>query len=492
MMTDRRSLFTPIQLIEEAWKESHTEHTSFRDFVRTHRLKILCILLLASVVRVGFVAAYPTPSIETRYHPTAINILEGHGFSADSRPPYNPSEAAVPAYPLFIAAVYAIFGRSLSALFLSQAFLDLFNCLLVAFAAFNLAPDRLKNTAAFSSLAIYGLFSWPTMVWIPLIYAETVTIFFTMLVVALCALAIRRGAWYWFGAGLACGFAILTRPDCVLLLAAVVLFLLFGLVRQRSLAGALHVFSFCFAVALALSPWVVRNYVSLGKFQPLASEYGNTQDGYFPRGYLWWVRTWLKDETYFDYAFNPAWYPGTASFDPDKLPPGSYDSEEERQRLVSLMASYNQIQQITPELDQEFRDLGNERIKRAPLRFFLLLPLYRAASMWLTGFSTSHATPYVMVLRVLSVLPLHIGGALALASCLRLQPLAALLILIVLVRTAFMAYHYAPETRYMVEVYPPMIAACGVTAAAFWTYVTNFEMPIISTRMRKLRGGEQG
>ncbi len=32
----------------------------------------------------------------------------------------------------------------------------------------------------------------------------------------------------------------------------------------------------------------------------------------------------------------------------------------------------------------------------------------------------------------------------------------------------FLAYHYAPETRYTVEVYPAMIAACGVSIAAVW------------------------
>ena len=36
-----------------------------------------------------------------------------------------------------------------------------------------------------------------------------------------------------------------------------------------------------------------------------------------------------------------------------------------------------------------------------------------------------------------------------------------------------MAYHYAPETRYMAEVYPVVIAACGVTAAAAWSYILD-------------------
>jgi len=439
--------------------------------LRTRRPTVLLLLLLALAVRVGFVVAFPDPLEETRYRPIAVNILEGNGFSSDTSAPYRPSEAAVPAYPLFIAAVYAVFGHNVSAVMWLQVVLDLATCLLVAFLSFSLAPERLKSSAALWALTIYGIFAWPAFVWVARVYAETSTIFFTMVAIALCALALRKGSRYWFGAGLACGLAILTRPDSVLLLIAIVLFLLIQLARERQRRFASGVFAFCLAVGLVLAPWVIRNYVSLGKFQPLASEYGQPRDAYFPTGYLWWVRTWIKDETHFDYAFNPAWSPESTFFDPERLPPGTYDSEEQRVRLTGLITRFNQAQLITPDLDQEFRDLAYDRIKRAPLRFFVLLPLYRAASMWLTGFSTRHTTSQVLILRVLSVLPIHLAGILGLAFMWRRQPLAMLLALIVLVRTGFMSYHYAPETRYMAEIYPLMIAACGVTVAAAWSYI---------------------
>jgi 4-amino-4-deoxy-L-arabinose transferase-like glycosyltransferase len=379
--------------------------------------------------------------------------------------PYRPSEAAVPAYPLFIAFVYAVFGRSIYALTLSQVFLDLATCLLVSFVSFSLAPARLKSSAALGALAIYGIFAWPAFVWTTRVYAETLALFLTTVAIALCVRAMRDGR-YWFATGLVCGLAILTRPDSVLLLFAIVLFLLIHFARERQRRVAASLVSFCMAVGLILAPWVVRNYVSLGKFQPLASEYGNSRDAYFPTGYLWWVRSWIKDETHFDYAFNPAWSPESTFFDPERLPACTYDSDEERVRLTGLITRFNKSRLITPDVDQEFRDLAYERIKRSPLRFFVLLPVYRTASMWLTGFSTSHTTPYMLIVRVLSVLPIHLGGILGIVVFGRRHPLAILLALVVLVRTVFMAYHYAPETRYMAEIYPLVIAACGVTAAA--------------------------
>ena len=446
---------------------------SFGAFLRVSLPKVLLLLVLALAVRVAFVVASHDPLQETRYRPIAVNILEGNGFSSDVSAPYRPGEAAAPAYPLFIATVYRVFGRSMYAVTLSQAFLDLATCLLVAFVSFSIAPAHLKRGAALWALLIYGVFSWPTIVWVARIYAETLTLFFIMIAVAFCALAQRKGSWYWFGAGLACGLAILTRPDSVLLLVAIVFFLLIQLARKRQRRFASSLFAFCVAVGLALTPWVIRNYISLGKIQPLASEYGQSRSAYFPTGYLSWVRTWIKDETYFDYAFGPAWSPESTYFDPERLPPGTYDSEDERVRLVGLITRFNVARLITPDVDQEFRNLADERIKRAPLRFFVFLPLYRAASMWLTGFSTSHAKPYMLIMRVLSVLPIHLGGLLGIVLLWRRDPLTMMIVLIALVRTAFMVYHYAPETRYMAEIYPPLIAACGVTASAGWCYILN-------------------
>ena len=81
---------------------------------------VLLILLLALTVRVGFVVAFPDPLEETRYRTIAVNLLAGNGFSSDASAPYRPSEAAAPVYPLFIATVYAVFGRNVYALTLSM------------------------------------------------------------------------------------------------------------------------------------------------------------------------------------------------------------------------------------------------------------------------------------------------------------------------------------------------------------------------------------
>lgn len=449
---------------------------SFRETLGAHKTVALGLLAASLALRLAFIFLLPHSASwagDSRYYTTAANLLAGHGYSWDAAAPYGPSLANVPGYPFFIAAVYAVCGESLNAVRVAQAGLDLLTCLLVAYLSFKLAPPRLRRAAAFVALAVYGLCSWFTLIWTTCLLTETLTLFLLMLTLALAARALERDSnrgWAW--AGGACGLAILTRPDSVLLLGAVALFLVARVVRLRSRRAGAAAAAFCLAAPLMLVPWTLRNYAVFGVFEPLANEYGCPRECYFPVGYLWWVRTWLKDETNFDYAFNPAWPPaGTPyHFDPEGLPRGAYDSEEERRRVEVLIERYNRAGYVAPDLDADFRALAFERIQRAPVGFFVRLPIYRAASMLLTGFSTSRPTPYMLLLRIFSVLPIHLGALLGFVL-LRRRQLTLLLVAVVATRVLFFAFHYAPETRYIVEVYPPLIALCGVAAAWAWMRV---------------------
>lgn len=418
-------------------------------------------------------AAAPPPGGDEkyRYEITALNVLAGHGFSADWNPPYQPSEANVPLYPLFIATTYAVAGPRPWAVGVAQIAVDLLTCFLVAFVAFNLAPPKLSSSAATITFSLYAVVCWFTLAMTAHLLTETLAIFLTALTVAFAVAAVHRNKWFWLAVGAACGLAILTRPDSVLLLAAVLSFVVWralrhGAWRKTAPIAAGLVMS---AVALMLTPWTWRNFVVFGKFQPLASEYAFARGGYMPTGYLHWIRTWIVDETYFWEVFNQAFLPGLVPFDAGKLPDHIFDSPAERRRVTDLMERYNQTLLFTPEINDEFARIADERIKRAPLRFLAVLPIKRSASLWLTGFATRHPTKHVLLFRIASVLPIIIGGVLGFAFYARRAPLAPLLLFIILIRTCFLAYHYAPETRYIAEAYPPMIAACGVTFAAIWS-----------------------
>jgi 4-amino-4-deoxy-L-arabinose transferase-like glycosyltransferase len=450
---------------------------SFLASLRSNHTVVMAVLVLAFVLRLGFIFFGPDSASrpgDPRYYRTATNLLAGHGYSWDERPPYRQHMSSVPVYTLFVVAVYALAGYRPNAVRVAQAALDVLTSVLVAFLSFSLAPARFKKMAALSALVIYGWLSWFTFIWTTCIFAETLAIFLTTLTLAVCALALQKSEKRWWAlGGFTCGLAILTRPDSVLLLGAVLLFLVGYAIVKRVWRPVVNIAILSMAVALTLAPWTIRNYLVFGVVEPMASEYGCVTPCDFPTGYLHWVRTWLRDMTHFDYAFNPAWE--NKIFDVAQLPTEAYGSEAERARVGALAERYHSAGNVlTPDIDADFRALANERIKREPLRFFVWLPLYRSASMWLTGFSTSHPTPYMLVLRILSVLPIHLGALLAFAIWSRGRALATLLILVVVVRTLYLAFHYAPETRYIVEAYPAVIAASAVAAAALWSSGLKF------------------
>lgn len=443
-----------------------TAQASFREFLHAYRRSILIILLLAFALRIVLAIGFPREAgDEKRYTVPAINMLAGHGFSSDVREPILPSEHTVPLYPVFIATVYAVFGQSNSAVMVAQSAIDLITCLLVAFISFSLAPARLRIPAAFMGLIIYGFLCWFTVSWTRYILAETLASFLTMLAVSVSIMSLRSERWRWLLVGFICGVALLVRADSVLLVAAFGLFLLIQIARLRTSKSVVNLLLFCAAIPLVLAPWIARNYIAFGKFQPLSSPVGMPHGEYVPQGYLLWIRTWMTDTTHYR-AFLPVLSPGSRTFDPHQLPDEAFDNAEERERVLLLIDRYNETGRFTPEMNDEFRAIANARIKRAPIRFFVWLPIQRMAGMWLTGFATTN--PFHRFLRIALVLPILIGGMVGFAFLTQNSRLVQLLLAIILTRTLFFGFLNSSE-HYIVEAYPPVIAACGVTCAVLWS-----------------------
>lgn len=449
----------------------HVKSSSFREFLSTYRSPILIVLTVAFALRVLLVVGFPkTAGDEYRYRVPAVNILAGHGFSSDVDEPILPSMHTMPLYPLFIAGVFAVFGEHNSAVRIAQSAIDLITCLLVAFVAFSLAPPSLKRPAAMAALIIYGCLCWFTISWTRYILAETLATFMTMLAVTVSVMAVRKEGRRWLAVGLICGVALLVRADSVLLVSALGLFLLFQIARFRSSKSVLNLLLFCAAIPVVLTPWIVRNYVAFGKFQPLSARGGMPRGEYVPFGYVWWIRTWMTDQTHF-HAYDPFLFPGSRSFDPRELPDDTFDSAEEKAQVFALIDQYNQQGRFTVELNDQFEAIAKNRIKRAPIRFFIWLPIQRMSGMWLTGFATTNR--FHMFLRILLVLPIIIGGLAGFAFWTRNSGLVTLLLLIISTRTLFFGFVNSSE-HYIVEAYPLVIAACGVTTAVLWNYVRQF------------------
>jgi hypothetical protein len=467
---------------------------SVREIVRRHAGFFLIATAAALALRFLFLLRFPSLTADSFiYGDIAKNWLQRGVYGLTTPQGVTPTCIRLPGYPAFLAAVFAVFGMEhyRTALVL-QVFLDLATCFLIADMARRVFSARAARTAFLLAalcpfLANYGAAA----------LTETLEGFFTVVALEF-ALAGLEGTDTgrmrpWVACGMASGGAILLRPDGGLLLAAICGYLQALWLRGRiGGASAQHAggrsgpapappshrflraaFTVGIVAVAPLAPWTLRNLRTLHEFQPLAPRYANGGNEFVPLGFNRWVKTWIADYVSVEEIY---WAVPGEAIDPGKLPARAFDTGAERERTRQLLADYNQSRRVTPEVDLGFAALAAERIRHAPLRYYLWLPLLRVADMWLrprTELLPSDSRwwefdddPKWSALAVaLGVIGLFYAAA-AVGALTRgrwTAPLGLLLTFVIL-RSAFLGTLENPEPRYTLECYPLVI----VLAAGFF------------------------
>src|SRR5712692_734226 len=161
------------------------------EFLRQRRFWILVFLILATATgfRIAVAHHWPndTPDDSKTYARIARNVLEQHSYSDSEEAPYEPTLIRLPGYPLFLAAIYKVFGHGNNgAVRIAQALIDTATCGLIALLAFYWEPDEeRKRTAAIAALALAGVCPF-TAIYSATILTEVPTMF---LAVAMCVAA---------------------------------------------------------------------------------------------------------------------------------------------------------------------------------------------------------------------------------------------------------------------------------------------------------------
>src|SRR5579862_9405999 len=141
-----------------------------------------------------------------------------------------PLDTRVPGYPAFLAAIFSVAGNSVRAVMLTQAFLDLATCFVIALIAARLAPTASRRRAALAGLWLAALCPF-TANYTAVVLTETLVIFLTSAAILVFIEAYSRasgtpgerparGLSPWFLGGVLVGFGALVRPETPLLLAA--------------------------------------------------------------------------------------------------------------------------------------------------------------------------------------------------------------------------------------------------------------------------------
>jgi 4-amino-4-deoxy-L-arabinose transferase-like glycosyltransferase len=454
-----------------------------REILHKHSQFFLFSALAGLALRLLFLYRFPAITADSFiYGDIAKNWLQHGVYGLTELDEIIPTYIRLPGYPAFLGLVFRIFGMEhYRAVLLIQIFVDLGTCCIIADIARRAISERAAR-AAFLLSALCPFFANYSAAAL----TETLEIFFTALALDLLSaglaslrapqagsnvskIKLRYDQW------LACGFAIaaclLLRPDGGLLLAAVLIYLLWKLARRlrhsQPLIPVLKAGLIVTIVALApLAPWALRNLHTLHTFQPLAPRYANEEDSLVPMGFNRWTKTWIAE-----YVSNEEIYwmvPGSP-IDSDKLPSRAFDSADQQDQTEQLLADYNQQLRMTPALDARFAALAQQRIRAAPLRYYVWLPLLRIADMWLrprTELLPSDSRWWefddttrwsVLAVAIGAINLLYIG-----AACLglirgRFAPCVGLLLTFALLRSFFLGTMENPEPRYTLECYPVVI-----------------------------------
>jgi 4-amino-4-deoxy-L-arabinose transferase-like glycosyltransferase len=460
---------------------SITQHTKMR-------VNAGLAVLAGLALRVFFVLKFPvTDSGDAPFYiELAWNWLKKgvYGFPVNGQ--LTPVDMRVPGYPAFIAAVFAFAGNSPRAVMLAQAVLDLATCFLIALIASRLAPEAARRRVALAGLWLAALCPF-TANYTAVVLTETLTIFLTTLAILILLETelgrkisnFRDGSFArgllnpWFLAGIVVGFGTLVRPETPLLLFAAGLVLAIKWWRPVNWLKLLRAgLLLTVGVVLPLIPWAARNWRTLHDVQFLAPRYSELPGEYTPLGFNEWTNTWMW---HFRDVYLTQWKLNVEEISLDDIPATAFDSAAERGRVSDLLDQYNEELTVGPALDQQFRQVARERTLRHPLRTYLKIPFLRALTLWFTPRLellpySGHLRPvrveweddrpdFVVTLALVVVNIIYLGMALVGGWMARRHPGVALLVVFIIIRTAFFTtFVETPEPRYVLECFPAVIA----------------------------------
>lgn len=444
------------------------------------------------------------------YADIAKNWLQHGVYGITNSGSIMPTLSRLPGYPAFLASIFWLFGTdNFRAVLLVQVIFDLVTCILIAAMALRLFSERAAKAGFLLAAFCPFLSNYSATA-----LTETLEIFFTALALnlALGGLNIggipRRPALTWLGCGLAIGGAILLRPDGGILLAAIGGYLFWlllktlagrqGASRERltsvaplMIAGAL----LAVGAFSPLVPWTMRNLHTFHRFQPLAPRYANDSDEPLMPGFNRWVKTWMAEYISVEEIYWPV--PGS-DIDVGRLPRRAFDSAQQQSQTTQLFSDYNASHDMAPELDERFAALADERIKHAPLRYYLWLPALRIADMWLRPRTELFPSdprwwefnddPRWLALS-LAFGVINLGYfAMMVAGWWRGREFfgIGLFVFFLLLRSTFLGTLENPEPRYTLECYPAVIVLASAWSVVLHEYsnVLNckFDLNISITR----------
>lgn len=169
------------------------------------------------------------------------------------------------------------------------------------------------------------------------------------------------------------------------------------------------------------------------------------------------------------------------------------EPDEEEEDTPDEPEEIDQAVEMTPDVDAGFGEIARERIARHPLRFYLIVPLKRASSLWFDTHSQYYPfqgellplaaldkdlhqqywLPLFMFLTLLYT-ALGAGGAWLMWKDRQSRRCLLLIALLIIPRFAFLSAMENPEPRYVVEYFAFVAALGSLLLTDLWDRLLNF------------------
>ncbi|HVU00081.1 MAG TPA: glycosyltransferase family 39 protein [Acidobacteriaceae bacterium] len=435
-----------------------------------HRKWWLVLIALAAGValRLWFIHAYPEIEGDPLvYGDIAKNwMLHGiYGRTIDGH--IVPTLIRLPGYPLFLILCFRLFGlEHYNAVMYAQVAMDLGTCLLIA----DLARRIWSSRAGWCALWLAVLCPF-TANYTATPLTETLELFTIALAFYAFERLLASPRWLWaFTLAFAWSYAAILRPDGALLAVALCPALIFyGSKRWGAPAMIRWALVCAFISILPFIPWTIRNARTFHVFQPLAPRYAVDPGEPTDPGFQRWTRTICVD---FACTWEIYWNADNDVIDLANLPTRSYDSHQQHIETRALIDDYNRHTTITPEIDARFAAFAAQRIHDHPFRYYVKLPIARLGDMilrprtemlWIELRWWQYRRHHAETVFAFGYAALNLAYFIAaLIGFFRRPPLRGAILTFILLRCALLLTLEAPEQRYTLEFFPPLIALAAI------------------------------
>lgn len=429
---------------------------------------IALALAAGAALRLWFIHAYPEVEGDPLVYGDIAKNWMLHGIYGRTIAGHIvPTLIRLPGYPLFLILCFRLFGiEHYNAVMYAQVAIDLATCLLIAALARRIWSPRAGWWALW--LAVLCPFT-ANYTGTPL--TETLELFSIALAFYAFDRFLATPRWSWaLTLAFAWSYAAILRPDGALLAVALCPALVFcgsqrwgtpRMFRWALVCGLLSVVPFI--------PWTLRNARTFHVFEPLAPRYAVEPGEDSDPGFQRWTRTICVD---FACTWEIYWNADNDLIDISNLPSRAFDSHRQHLETRALIDDYNRHTTITPQIDARFAAFAAQRIHDHPFRYYVKLPIARLADMalrprtemlWIELRWWQYNRHHAETIFAFGYAALNLAYFLAaLIGFLKRPRLAGVILAFVLLRCALLLTLEAPEQRYTLEFFPPLIVLASV------------------------------